>query len=212
MDRKGSDLYKDDVKNNGESVFKVSQLVAKPSALKPKNVNVSSLLGSKKISYSKDKRKPLLSLSQKKSPVLSSQDENKFKPLSSVIRHSKMPMRSQGLKDQQQYTLRRCIRRENGQGGLAGQLLCTLNDFNLAVRTSQSNQNYDILVGVERVAWLSPFEIMVMSSDTRLKRAVLHSHKPIPRFKHSPSKLAICSKCSLRLYNDINWYLKWKFV
>ncbi|CAR26715.1 hypothetical protein ZYGR_0H05380 [Zygosaccharomyces rouxii] len=237
MDRKGSDLYRD-ARSKNPGALRLSQLAYKSSSLlstrknlplESKNVNVTSLCGSKKIEHASFKRKPLSSINQK-SYVVASQESNNAKPLDSILQNSKVSKLSQpitttniarGEDIRDSYTLRRRIRDDNEKcassadkkkTNLVTQLICALNDFNLMVKTSQQNQNYDILVDIRHAIWLSPFEIMVISDDPRVKRAILHSHKAIPKFVNSPSRLAICSKCCLTLYNDMNWYLKWKFL
>ncbi|GAV52705.1 hypothetical protein ZYGR_0AG06960 [Zygosaccharomyces rouxii] len=236
MDRKRLDLYRD-VRSENTGALRLSQLAYKSSSLlstkknlplEAKNVNFTSLVGSRKTEHKAFKRKPLSSINQK-SYVAASQDVNRIKPLGFILQNSKVSNLSQAIKGttsrvkdfQDSYALRRRMRDENERctpdanrknNNLVNQLIRTLDDFNLMVKTSQQNQNYDILVDVRHAIWLSPFEIMVISDDVRVKKAMLHSHTPIPKFANSPSKLAICSKCCLTLYNDTNWYLKWKFL
>lgn len=235
MDGRRSDLYKD-VQSRDIAALKVSQLKCKSSSLlsrknsplEAKNVNITSLFGSKKTEHNDHRRRPFSSISQK-SHVAASQDANNVRSLGSILRNSKLPDLSQSMKRtgaevegfQDSYAMRRRIREDNGnwivkserrKNSLVNRLIRALNDLNLAVKTSQRDQNYDILIEIRHVIRLSPYEIMVTSDDARVKKAVLHSHTPIPKFANSPSRLAICSKCRFMLYSDMNWYLKWKFL
>lgn len=235
MDGRRSDLYKD-VQSKDIAALKLSQLKCKPSSLisrknlplEAKNVNITSLFGLKKTEHNDHRRRPLSSISRK-SHVAASQDTNNVRSLGSILRNSKLPNLSQSMNRtgvevegfQDSYAMRRRIREDDGncivksdrrKNSLVNRLIRALNDLNLVVKTSQRDQNYDILIEIRYVVRLSPYEIMVTSDDTRVKKAVLHSHTPIPKLGNLPSRLAICSKCCFTLYNDMNWYLKWKFL
>lgn len=101
---------------------------------------------------------------------------------------------------------------------LVHQLLSALNDFYLLERTSQETAEYDLLVSVKKAVWLSPSEVLVSTDNPKVRTVVLHNSEPVTmrvfeKEQHeAPKRLAISSKCCLTLYNDINWYLKWKFL
>lgn len=224
MDGKRLDIYQD-VRSKSRGALRLSQLAHKTSSLSSKrqnlplgekNVNFNRLFGSKKIEHKGIEGKPLLSINQR-SYVIAKQETGNVKPLGCILQKSKASTLSEKTDDfQKGYALRRRIRDNKDKkkkSNLVNQLIGTLNDFKLLVKTSQQqDQNYDILIEVRNTVWLSPFEIVVISDDARIKNAVLHSQTVIPKFVNLPSKLAICSKCCLKLYDDTNWYLKWKFL
>lgn len=98
---------------------------------------------------------------------------------------------------------------------LLAQLSNALCDLNMQIQISKNVTDYNRLLSVESLELLSPNELLVVTDDNgTISTVILHSNDPIKRLdlkKLSGLKLAINSKCYLRLYNDIIWHIHWKF-
>lgn len=99
---------------------------------------------------------------------------------------------------------------------LLAQLSNALCDLNVQIQISKNDKDYNRLLSVKSLKLLSPNELLVITDDGGTNDIViLHSNDPIKRLdvdKLSDLKLAINSKCYLKLYNDIIWHIRWKFI
>lgn len=185
-----------------------------------KNVNVSTLFSTSpgKRPRKKPNHAPLSSLHAPTCPSASLDEAPESERVSSILRaykveHSTVPSRAV-----EKRALRRRMHDVPQGFVLVHQLLSALNDFYLLERTSQETAEYDLLVSVKKAVWLSPSEVLVSTDNPKVRTVVLHNSEPVTmrvfeKEQHeAPKRLAISSKCCLTLYNDINWYLKWKFL
>lgn len=97
------------------------------------------------------------------------------------------------------------------QSPLQRQLINGLSSLNGQVRLS-SNDEFDQLIEFDELVLLSPNELLVVVHGS--KSLVLHSKNQIQPLKvdrFASMKLALNSQCYYLLYNDVYWYMRWKF-
>lgn len=99
---------------------------------------------------------------------------------------------------------------------LLAQLSNALCDLNMQIQISKNDKDYNRLLSLKSLKLLSPNELLVITDDDGTNDIlILHSNDPIKGLdvdKLSDLKLAINSKRYLRLYNDIIWHIRWKFI
>lgn len=224
--RRGLPIYQDegthieDKNAHGVALSGLSNFTPRRAPLRLKNVNVSSLFTARSTKDARTKRNlaPLSHLQAPSPTPATTKRTLDVKPVTSIIRESKVTDGGASSRAKYHHALRRRMRDVPRDSLLVHQLFSALNNFCLLERTSQSTAEYDLLVNVKHALWLSPWEVLVSTDEPTVKTAVLHSSQAvvIPLFelqqRETPKRLAISSKCRLTLYNDINWYLKWKFL
>lgn len=199
-------------------VSRLSRITPNRAPLQFKNVNVSTLFCTSQVKRPRQKlnHAPLSSLHAPSCPSAGSEEAAESEHVSSILRASKIEHSAIPSRAVEKRALRRRMHDVPQGFVLVHQLLAALNEFYLLERTSQGTAEYDLLVNVKSAVWLSPSEVLVSTDNPKVGTVVLHNSEPVtmPVFERheAPKRLAISSKCCLTLYNDINWYLKWKFL
>lgn len=105
---------------------------------------------------------------------------------------------------------------DTGSSGNSSSLLRQLSVALSRLNTKYqiAKRDFDRIVSFEELVLLSAHELLVIVKSPARNTLVLHSNVPIlienvARF--SNMKLALNSQCYLVLYNDITWYMRWKF-